>query len=140
MAQRQRRVLVIDDDEALRELLSEMLTEEGWTVKEAADGLAALALLEGWRPDLIVLDHLMPRMDGPAFLHAQRARSDIAAIPVLLLSAMRDRDLQVEANQPGVVAAMSKPFDLDALLALVERLLAESEATRNPRALNLSLS
>ena len=139
MADRQRTILVIDDDAALRELLTEVLTDEGWTVTAAADGVAALALLESWRPDLIVLDHVMPRMDGPAFRSAQRARRDLAAIPVLLLSAARD--LRAEGDSLGVAAVMPKPFDLDALVATVDRLLAEQEsaAARRPRTFTLSL-
>ena len=139
MADRQRRILVIDDDEALRELLTEVLTDEGWTVKVAADGLAGLDVLEGWRSDLIVLDHVMPRMDGPAFRAAQRARRDFAAIPVLLLSAARD--LRAEGDALGVAAAMPKPFDLDALVATIDRLLMEQGAAtaRRPRTFTLSL-
>ena len=121
MPMRRPRVLVIDDDALTRELLALLLADDGYEVRAAADGRAALRLLESWRADLIVLDLVMDGMDGAAFL-AEHRRDGIAEIPVLLLSAARG--LEDRARGLGVAEALAKPFDLDELCAMVRRLLA----------------
>jgi CheY-like chemotaxis protein len=74
------RVLVVDDDELIRDTLATALADEGYAVRVAADGRAALDSLHEWRPDLIVLDLMMPEMDGYAFRAAQRAEANAADI------------------------------------------------------------
>ena len=80
-------VLVVDDDETIREFVATLLDCEGYRVRTAADGREALDALEAWRPDLIVLDMLMPVMDGAAFLRAQQADPRHRDIPVIMMSA-----------------------------------------------------
>ncbi len=121
-------ILVVEDDDAIRTLLVDVLTDEYYTVRAAPDGMAALAILEAWSPQLIILDQLIPRMDGAAFRTAQRTRPAIAQIPVLLLSAARD--LPAQAAILEVTATMPKPFNLDELLAITARLLAEAAEAR----------
>jgi two-component system OmpR family response regulator len=118
MAAAKRRVLVIDDDRPSRELLCEALEQEGYEVRAATNGRTGLALLGDWRPDLIVLDLLMPDMDGLAFRSKQQANG-FADIPILLLSAAHNLAAQAEALG---VAAIPKPFQLDELLAQVDGL------------------
>jgi CheY-like chemotaxis protein len=125
MARAGKSVLVIEDDQAIRSLLVDVLVDDGYEVRDASDGEEALAVLEGWQPDLIILDQLMPRMDGTAFRAEQLSRPHLAAIPTLLLSAIRDlpeqaRDLEVEATMP-------KPFNLDELLVLAAQLIADAD-------------
>lgn len=126
MGATQQSILVIEDDDAIRTLLVDVLTDEGYLVRAAPDGLAALALLESWSPHLIILDQLMPRMDGPTFRAEQRTRPAIAQIPVLLLSAARD--LPEQATVLDVTATMPKPFNLDELVVTTARLLTDTAA------------
>jgi len=112
-----KRILVTEDDREIRLALTDMLELSGYEVRTAAHGLAALAVLDSWRPDAIVLDLLMPEMDGSSFLVALHARGQ-AAIPVLLLSALRD--LASRATLLPVAAIVAKPFDMDDLLGALE--------------------
>lgn len=123
MAEPGKSILVVEDDNAIRALLVDVLTDEGYVVRAATDGLAALVILEDWSPQLIILDQLMPRMDGAAFRAAQRTRPAIASIPILLLSAARD--LSAQATILDVAATMPKPFNLDQLLVVAGELLSD---------------
>ena len=115
------RVLVVEDDPALRDVLRTLLADEGYAARTATDGAGALTLLQTWRPDLILLDLMMPGMDGWSFRRAQLADLCLASIPVVILSAVSAS--WREAEQLGVAAVVAKPYDADALLLLVERLL-----------------
>jgi CheY-like chemotaxis protein len=111
-------VLVIEDDESIRALISALLTEAGYSVLTAPNGAAALDLIQQQPPSLILLDSRMPVMDGPAFLRAYRQRPGRQA-PVIALSAVGTAAAWEEpALADGV---LEKPFELDVLLALVDR-------------------
>jgi CheY-like chemotaxis protein len=125
MAKPGKSILVIEDDLAIRSLLVDVLVDDGYEVQAASDGEEALAILEGWLPDLIILDQLMPRMDGTAFRAEQRSRPHLATIPTLLLSAIRD--LPEQARDLDVAATMPKPFNLDELLVMAGQLIAAAE-------------
>ena len=125
MAKSGRSILVIEDDLAIRGLLVDVLVDDGYEVRAASDGEEALAILESWRPHLIILDQLMPRMDGTVFRAEQRSRPHLAAIPTLLLSAIRD--LPEQARDMDVAATMPKPFNLDELLGLTDQLINAAE-------------
>ncbi|HEX5501787.1 MAG TPA: response regulator [Thermomicrobiales bacterium] len=114
-----RRVLVVDDDDDIREVLVAALREDGYAVREAGSGRQALDILAAWPPDLILLDLMMPEMDGRAFRAGQRERGLAAGAPLIVVSASRWADDQ--ARELGAVAGVAKPFDLLALLALVQR-------------------
>jgi CheY-like chemotaxis protein len=116
------RVLVVEDDPALRELLHTLLLDEGYEARTSTDGAEALSLLENWRPELILLDLMMPGLDGWQFRHVQQADPRLAGIPVVVMSAAYTLD--VEAEKLGVAAMVPKPYDFDELLPLVERLLS----------------
>jgi CheY-like chemotaxis protein len=116
-----RRVLVVDDDALIRDTLATALSDEGYSVRVARDGRVALDTLNQWRPDLIVLDLMMPVMDGPAFRAAQSAEATTAAIPVIVLSAAHN--LHRQTKDLGAAAVFAKPFDLVALLDAIERLV-----------------
>jgi two-component system response regulator MprA len=115
------RVLVVDDDALIRDTLATALGDEGYAVRVAGDGRAALDSLGKWRPDVIVLDLMMPVMDGPSFRAAQRSAREVAQIPVIVLSAAHE--VQVRAASLDAAAVFPKPFDLVALLATIERLI-----------------
>jgi CheY-like chemotaxis protein len=112
----QKRVLVVDDDASIRELLLTALEDDGYEVMTAVNGQDALAVCERWRPDVIVLDLMMPVMDGWTFAKRLRERDDI---PIVVLSAATD--LARHAKIIGAAAVIGKPFDLDQLLPKVAR-------------------
>jgi DNA-binding response OmpR family regulator len=108
---------VVDDDDMIREALQTALEDAGLAVRTAEDGQAALDTLDAWRPDLILLDLMMPVMDGWAFREAQRARPAAARIPVIVLSAARGLDANAESLRAAKV--IPKPFDLEEVIAAV---------------------
>ncbi len=112
-----KRVLVVDDDPDIRELLSSALGDEGFEVAPAANGEEALAVISTFRPDVIVLDLMMPVMDGWQFASELRARDQ--EIPLVLLSAARD--LRLHAQRLAAADVIEKPFDLGELLPKVAR-------------------
>jgi len=120
------RVLVVDDDEVIRQLISLNLELEGYEVAAAVDGQDALERAQVWRPDVVTLDMMMPRLDGLATAAALRADPLTAHIRICLVSARAqaaDRDRAAVA--PGVDAFLSKPFDPEDLVRIVGE-LAES--------------
>jgi CheY-like chemotaxis protein len=120
------RVLVVDDDLLIRDTLATALADEGYSVRVAGDGKEALETLDEWLPDLIVLDLMMPVMDGHAFRAEQRARNQAADIPVIVLSAAHN--VQARASNLGAAAVFPKPFDLGTLLDAVERTVRQPPA------------
>jgi CheY-like chemotaxis protein len=115
------RILLVEDDAAIRETVAELLEEEGYEVVRAQDGADALArLAEAEAPGLILLDLSMPVMDGWAFRTAQRRDPRLAAIPTVVVSAGHADPWSVAGLEPAAVLA--KPFDLDRLIATVHRL------------------
>jgi CheY-like chemotaxis protein len=126
MTLRERRILLVEDDVTLRETLAEVLLDEGYEVRAAAHGRDALDQLDGWEPDLIVLDVMMPTMDAYRFRERQRALGIAAGAKTLVLSATRD--LEAAAARLHADAWMGKPFVLAEVVGAVDRLLAESAA------------
>jgi CheY-like chemotaxis protein len=113
-------VLVVDDDADIREALVDVLTDHGYSSHAVAHGAAALAALQaGMRPCLILLDLMMPVMDGVTFRQHQLADPDLKELPVLVISA--GTDLSVHAIALGAVESLRKPLDLDKLLECVAR-------------------
>jgi two-component system response regulator MprA len=118
------RILIVDDEPAVRESLSSSLQFEGYRVDEAADGAMALERLQADRPDLVVLDVLMPRMDG--LTTCRRLRALGATMPVLMLTARDMVGDRVTGLDAGADDYLAKPFELDELLARVRALLRRS--------------
>jgi response regulator NasT len=115
---RKRRVVIAEDEALIRMDLAEMLAEEGYdVVAQAADGQSAVDLAEEHRPDLVVLDVKMPRLDGIAA--AQRIAAQRIA-PVVILTAFSQRDLVERARDAGAMAYLVKPFTKDDLVPAVE--------------------
>lgn len=111
-------VLVVEDDKAILEFLEWALADEGYEVVSAPDGAAALKTVETLSPDLILLDLLMPRMDGPSFARAYHARPQPHA-PIVLISASNEAPKL--ASVVGAVEHLAKPFNLELLLAIIDR-------------------
>jgi CheY-like chemotaxis protein len=109
-------VLLVDDDQALREMLEEILLSEGFRVTCTSNGLEALEVLRaGLRPGVILLDLMMPVMDGFAFREEQLRDSALANIPVVVFTAAQDWDERIDAT-----AHVKKPFELEDLLATLQ--------------------
>jgi DNA-binding response OmpR family regulator len=118
------RVLVVDDDHDIRESLASVLSDEGYDVAEAGNGLEALAEMDRERPDVVLLDLMMPVMDGWKTLQILRRTPRHATVPVVILSA---------ATAPGASDYIQKPISLDKLLALLEVVRARSGRAANDR-------
>ncbi|MFM8410635.1 MAG: sigma-54-dependent transcriptional regulator [Alphaproteobacteria bacterium] len=115
-APRRPRVLVVDDDAGVRESLR-LVLREGFEVLQAENGEVALAMVPGERPDVVLLDILMPGMDGLAVL--ERLRGSRPDLPVIMLTATRTLKTAVTAMKLGAFDYVQKPFDLDELRAVV---------------------
>ena len=116
-----RHIMVVEDDEAIRETLAEVLEGEGYGVTRAANGAEALERLHGsGRADLILLDLMMPVMDGWELRARLRSDPQYAAIPVVVVSA--HHAVAGQADRLGVQAWLAKPFDIDHLLGTIDRL------------------
>ncbi|MER6101853.1 response regulator transcription factor [Streptomyces sp. NPDC001832] len=118
------RILIVDDEPAVREALQRSLAFEGYETEVAVDGLDALARTESYTPDLIVLDIQMPRMDG--LTAARRLRSAGTTTPILMLTARDTVGDRVTGLDAGADDYLVKPFELDELLARIRALLRRS--------------
>ena len=115
-------VLVVEDDDAIRSLVAEVLQDDGYAVREATNGAEALEVLREARPDLIVLDLMMPVMDGWTFVSECQRMDWCGEVPILVTSASHDLPRTAEQlREMGVKTCLAKPFDVDGLLALVQR-------------------
>lgn len=112
-------VLIVEDDAGIQEILESILVEEGYEVVRAWDGVDALEKLARTMPQLILLDLMMPRMDGYAFADELRRRGLRGTIPIIVLTA--DGRVRQKADQLGVDGYLGKPFCLPALLDEVDR-------------------
>ncbi len=121
-------VLVVDDDPAIRGFLSETLLDEGYEVRDAANGQEALDALDAWHADVILLDLMMPVMDGWTFRQRQLEAGSINHIPVIVMSAAR----ALPDERLRAVATFSKPFDLGTLLETVQRVATGRDLGRQP--------
>ncbi|GAA2447758.1 response regulator transcription factor [Streptomyces mauvecolor] len=115
------RILVVDDEPEVRAAVEDGLAVEGYEVKGAPDGLAALSEVAAWRPDAIVLDVMMPVLDGLGVCRQLRAMGD--RTPVLVLTALDSVSERVDGLEAGADDYLVKPFALDELVARVRALL-----------------
>ena len=121
------RILVVDDDEAVAGSLTDLLTEEGYTVRSVTDSRKAVEAFEAFHPDLVMLDVLMPSVDGISLCLQLRRESDV---PVLFLSAKRDAPDRVVGLRIGADDYVGKPFDNEELIARVGALLRRGRPAR----------
>jgi len=119
------RILVVDDEPAIRTLVRNLLEDEGHNVVEATDGEAALGLIEAKLPDLIVLDLAMPGMDGWRLLEELYERGLRRRLRVVIISANLDPDAVDRGRRSDVSHFLPKPFDVEALLRLVDDALEQ---------------
>ncbi|MFZ5669481.1 MAG: response regulator [Pseudomonadota bacterium] len=124
MTQPDRHLLVVDDDDRIRDLLREFLTRAGFRVTTAADAAAAARLIDTFDFDLIVLDVMMPGEDGVSFAARLRARTDPPGrTPVLMLTARGEAGDRIAGLKAGVDDYLPKPFEPQELLLRIEAIL-----------------
>ncbi len=116
-------VLIVDDDERLREYVRVNLEAEGYVVREAGSAEEGLAALDDDSPDLILLDVMMPKVDGWEMLQRVQERHGVGAIPVIMFSGKVDERSAAEATSRGAQAFIGKPFDPRALIESTKQLL-----------------
>ncbi len=117
------RVLIVDDEPALREALRAGLELAGHEVHEATDGAEGLAKATPLRPDVIILDVRMPGLDGYAVCRRLKANPAMQRIPVIFLTGVDDAGLHCRVREAGGTACLTKPFGLPALTALIKQVL-----------------
>jgi len=124
------RILVVDDDQALREILKDILVAERYEVVDAADGEDALAKVHQERPDLIVTDLQMPNLDGLELLRKLRRDLSTCQIPVVFLTVIESLDSEVQAMDMGADDYISKPVEKGRLLSRIRRSLFRAHLMR----------
>jgi DNA-binding response OmpR family regulator len=120
------RVLVVDDDEVIRQLIAVNLTLEGFEVETAVDGKDCLEKVGDVKPDVITLDVMMPRLDGWVTATQLRRNPETAGIKVVLITARAQEDDRSRGRQIGVDAYLTKPFDPAEMIRVVRELSGSS--------------
>ncbi len=120
---RGKKVLVLEDEPAVQTLIFKQLTSQGFEVTVAGDGLDGLVKLESVKPDLIICDVMMPNLDGIEFVKAIKSHGDTQKIPVIFLTAKTDPRSMIDGINVGARFYVTKPFQLDDLLAKIQRAL-----------------
>jgi two-component system OmpR family response regulator len=118
------RILIVDDEFALRDMLSVALRRAGFFVKDVADGQAALDTVAGWAPELIIVDIMLPGIDGFALLPELR---HLTEVPIIILSARSETEEKIAGLSRGADDYIAKPFEIPELIARIH------SALRRPR-------
>ena len=117
-------VLIVDDDEQLREFVRVNLEMDGYIVREAGSAEEGLAALEERPPDLVLLDVMMPQVDGFEMLRRMQEQHGLGSVPVIMFSGKVDEETAGRAEREGVQAFIGKPFDPQALIESTKQLLS----------------
>jgi DNA-binding response OmpR family regulator len=118
------RVLVVDDDPSIRSMLEYALGFEGYEVVTAPDGANAIALAHSHRPDAIVLDVMMPRMNGYDVAERLRSDADLAELPIIMVTARTGDEDVLDGWRAGVDSYLTKPLDLTLLFTELHRVMS----------------
>jgi len=132
-------VLVVDDVEGNRELLCRRLEPFGYEMHQVESGEAALEFMRGRKPDLVLLDYMMPNMNGVDVLHVMRQDWQIASIPVIMVTARAESDAVVRALDAGADDYVTKPIDFEVLRARIETQMAKLRSSDQLRQVNAAL-
>ena len=117
------KIMIVDDEEDVIIIMGKILTKKGYEVITACDGLECIKKVETEPPDLILLDNIMPNMDGPAVLSKLKASKKTKDLPVIIVTALADRECIVGAQKGGAAEYIVKPFDYETLLEKIAQVL-----------------
>ncbi|MGD0633025.1 MAG: response regulator [Beijerinckiaceae bacterium] len=117
-------ILTVDDSRTMRDMLRMALTAAGFNVLQAEDGVHGLEVLAEQKPDVIITDINMPRMDGFSFIENVREDDQYRAVPILVLTTESDPDKKLRARNAGATGWIVKPFDPAKLVDAVRRVAA----------------
>ncbi|AMO72630.1 response regulator [Sphingorhabdus sp. M41] len=116
-----KKILTVDDSPSMRMLLKASLTKQGFAIEDAEDGEHGLARMHEVRPDLLITDINMPKMDGFELIEAVRAESAFRGIPILVLSTEFSDEKKARARSAGATGWITKPFDPEKLGAAIRK-------------------
>ena len=116
-------ILVVEDEAQVRTLLAKLLEKNDYDVETAADGLEAMKFLETRQPDLMLVDVMMPRLDGFSLVKAVRYHKDNRSIPIIFLTAKTDARSMIEGINVGAKFFLTKPFQIADVLAKIRKAL-----------------
>lgn len=119
-------ILVIEDEQHVRQLVTRLLEKNGYNVETASDGLDGLRKLEELEPDLIIADVMMPNLDGLTFTKALKNRRETRSIPIIFLTAKSDPLSMIEGINVGAKFYITKPFQIEDVLSKVNKVLNDS--------------
>lgn len=118
-----KRILVVDDSQSVRQLVTIILEDAGYQVAEAADGAQAIEVARESGFDLVLTDLNMPHVDGISLIRELRARDDFKRMPIIMLTTESQVSFKDEAKQAGATGWIVKPFVADKLLAVISKVL-----------------
>ncbi len=127
------KILVIEDDQSVREAMVYNLKQEGYAVVSASDGEKGYALIRSELPDLVILDIMLPKLDGLAICRMVRKNPDIAATPIIMLSARGTQGDKMVGLDSGADDYVTKPFDLGELLARIRAVMRRTSVAGQDR-------
>ncbi len=119
-------ILVVDDEPALREVIGQMLEIGGFAVQQAADGEEALDKIDEDPPDAVILDVMMPHMDGITLCKTLRADAETANLPILMVSGKTQKEAVVEGLAAGANKYLCKPVSYDELVGSLNEVLQQT--------------
>jgi DNA-binding response OmpR family regulator len=121
------RILIVDDEASVADLIEAVLVSEGYTVAIARDGIQGILLARDWKPDLVLMDVMLPGIDGTTAIRRLKSDPETSDLPIVAMSA--GRTIRRQSNElSDADAALAKPFDIEALLAQIEFLLSRRRA------------
>jgi two-component system alkaline phosphatase synthesis response regulator PhoP len=127
MAEKKRKILAVDDETDLLLIIKTALSSEGFEVVTATNGPDALAMAEDEHPDLVILDVMMPEMNGFEVLQALREQPSTERVPVIMLTGLSDKEKIRDALAAGIDYYIIKPFQLHDLISKVQLAIADSD-------------
>lgn len=116
-------ILIVDDEEVIREIFQGLLLAQGYNLAFASDGLEALAKATELSPDLILLDVMMPEMDGFEVCRRIRASATLAEVPIIMITALDDQESRLNGIRAGADDFVTKPFNMIELQARVQTII-----------------
>ncbi|NQT30602.1 MAG: response regulator transcription factor [Candidatus Saganbacteria bacterium] len=125
MVETTKKILVVDDEPGIRDLLTTLLHAEGYTAITAAEGQQGLAMARNEHPDLIILDVMLPHLNGYQIARMLKFDANYTHIPIIMFTSKMEDNDQATGKEMGADAYFAKPFDTDALLAKIKEILSK---------------